>query len=560
MAIGIGAMPWCRHLWMLIVSSSLIGIGGGFLDTGASVLCLELWGRDSGPYMQAMHFTFALGGSVAPLLVQAFIGNTEVPTASPYSSRHVRSITDPFNLTDSSDAFNETLSRVLDAVTPSQFDLITSTQPFNGTETFNATTTTTTLLPLPDLINATTTTTTLLPLPDLINGTTTISPDAALKKPKRPKPNFTDGASLGDSSQYEKIPLTNEQPGGPPLPGSDVAAVTAATSTLNGTTVPTTTAGTINSTLNVSTAVNATATAPTVAVDLTVNTTEPTALTNNFSVGNTAPTESSTSVTTVSTMASTPSTASQTNATEGSQISNTTLSPPAVTTSSSTTSAPTTTPTTVSTTSAATTTISTTTTTTTAEATKATEAPTSPETTTVRSIPDGVMETTAGATKSRGKYRTQLDEMPPPTEPSTTSTTLIPTTSTSGRKNSKPHTSTNGTDDVEGPAVGVPFEKYGVTRMHMLYTAIALIVLHVAFSFLFFLCSTTRHSAVVAAATPADRKGRQLRPKTKILFVALLFMFYLVYVGAEVSYGQFLASFALKCQLKLSTSTANYVT
>ena len=144
MAIGIGAMPWCRHLWMLIVSSSLIGIGGGVLDTGASVLCLELWGRDSGPYMQAMHFTFALGGSVAPLLVQAFIGNTEVPTASPYSSRHVRSITEPFNLTDSSDAFNETLSRVLDAVTPSQFDLITSTQPFNGTETFNATTTTTT--------------------------------------------------------------------------------------------------------------------------------------------------------------------------------------------------------------------------------------------------------------------------------------------------------------------------------------------------------------------------------------------------------------------------------
>ena len=60
MAIGIGAMPWCRHLWLLMVSSSLIGIGGGFLDTGTSTLCLEMWGQGSGPYMQALHFTFAL--------------------------------------------------------------------------------------------------------------------------------------------------------------------------------------------------------------------------------------------------------------------------------------------------------------------------------------------------------------------------------------------------------------------------------------------------------------------------------------------------------------------
>jgi hypothetical protein len=104
-----------------------------------------------------------------------------------------------------------------------KIDIITPTQPFNGTETFNATTTTTTVLPLPDLIN----------------GTTTISPDAALKKPKRPKPSCADGASLSDSSQCVKNPLTNEQPGGPPLPGSDVTAVTAATSTINGKTVST---------------------------------------------------------------------------------------------------------------------------------------------------------------------------------------------------------------------------------------------------------------------------------------------------------------------------------
>jgi FHS family Na+ dependent glucose MFS transporter 1 len=42
--------------------------------------------------------------------------------------------------------------------------------------------------------------------------------------------------------------------------------------------------------------------------------------------------------------------------------------------------------------------------------------------------------------------------------------------------------------------------------------------------------------------------------------VALLFSFYLLYVGAEVVYAQFLTTFGLESQLKLPTSTANYVT
>lgn len=104
-------------------------------------------------------------------------------------------------------------------------------------------------------------------------------------------------------------------------------------------------------------------------------------------------------------------------------------------------------------------------------------------------------------------------------------------------------------------------ERFGVTRMHMLYTVIAIIVLHTAFAFLFFLCSGTRNSAVVTSERhAADRKIRPFRPSAKISFVALMFSFYLMYVGSEVIFAQFLTTFALESPLKLPTSTANYIT
>jgi len=40
------------------------------------VLCLDLWGRNSGPFMQALHFSFGLGAFVAPLLAAPFLEAT----------------------------------------------------------------------------------------------------------------------------------------------------------------------------------------------------------------------------------------------------------------------------------------------------------------------------------------------------------------------------------------------------------------------------------------------------------------------------------------------------
>lgn len=72
-AVFITVTPWCHVLWLLQACMVFLGMTMGFLDTGGNVLCLDLWGRNSGPFMQALHFSFGLGAFVAPLLAAPFL-------------------------------------------------------------------------------------------------------------------------------------------------------------------------------------------------------------------------------------------------------------------------------------------------------------------------------------------------------------------------------------------------------------------------------------------------------------------------------------------------------
>ncbi|GFW71950.1 sodium-dependent glucose transporter 1A [Trichonephila clavipes] len=44
---------------------------------GGNVCCLNIWGKDSGPFYQALHFSFGLGGLVGPLVAAPFVGSYE---------------------------------------------------------------------------------------------------------------------------------------------------------------------------------------------------------------------------------------------------------------------------------------------------------------------------------------------------------------------------------------------------------------------------------------------------------------------------------------------------
>ena len=185
-----------------MASSIIVGVANGFLDTGASTLCLQLWGKDSGPYMQALHFSYAVGGSIAPLLVQAFNVETTTPNNTMSSSRHVRSVTFPLNSNESDDQISTLVSTVTQAV---------SQQPPALSENGFANLT----IPISNSTIATSNSTNILSSNSTLNSTSgiAISPNQTapvIDKPKKPKPVVTNGQALGDSSQFDKIPLKIE--------------------------------------------------------------------------------------------------------------------------------------------------------------------------------------------------------------------------------------------------------------------------------------------------------------------------------------------------------------
>ncbi|NWI64524.1 MFS4B protein, partial [Todus mexicanus] len=75
--VGLYVIPWCRSALLLTVLMSVIGGSMGVLDTGGNVLILNTWGAEAGPHMQALHFSFAAGAFVAPILAKMALGGSE---------------------------------------------------------------------------------------------------------------------------------------------------------------------------------------------------------------------------------------------------------------------------------------------------------------------------------------------------------------------------------------------------------------------------------------------------------------------------------------------------
>ncbi|XP_046405156.1 uncharacterized protein LOC124170478 [Ischnura elegans] len=100
--------PWCKILWLLKGIMVILGIVMGFLDTGCNVLCLDLWGRNSGPFMQALHFSFGLGVFIAPMLSAPFLEVIQFNVSSEVNSSF------PHNIHISESQTEKLLERVFD--------------------------------------------------------------------------------------------------------------------------------------------------------------------------------------------------------------------------------------------------------------------------------------------------------------------------------------------------------------------------------------------------------------------------------------------------------------
>lgn len=106
--IGLYLVPFCKTAVLLTVMMSIFGVSIGIMDTGGNVLILAIWGDKGAPHMQALHFSFALGAFLAPLLAKLALGTTVS------AENHTRADLNHSVINQSSEADSESLFGVPD--------------------------------------------------------------------------------------------------------------------------------------------------------------------------------------------------------------------------------------------------------------------------------------------------------------------------------------------------------------------------------------------------------------------------------------------------------------
>jgi len=67
-------LPHAPSLILMQLISFLFGFSSGIIHTASNVLLMDIWsGRNSSPYMYTLHFMFACGAFVAPLVARPFL-------------------------------------------------------------------------------------------------------------------------------------------------------------------------------------------------------------------------------------------------------------------------------------------------------------------------------------------------------------------------------------------------------------------------------------------------------------------------------------------------------
>ncbi len=70
--LGTILLPIAHNIGSLCAITAFQGFGMGAVDTGANVMIVWMYEDKVGPYMQTLHFAYALGAALGPLLLRAF--------------------------------------------------------------------------------------------------------------------------------------------------------------------------------------------------------------------------------------------------------------------------------------------------------------------------------------------------------------------------------------------------------------------------------------------------------------------------------------------------------
>jgi FHS family Na+ dependent glucose MFS transporter 1 len=66
-------VPYSKSLAVFIIYQLILGLTTSGVDVGGNAWILEMWQEDSNPYMQGMHFSYAIGLVIAPLISEPFL-------------------------------------------------------------------------------------------------------------------------------------------------------------------------------------------------------------------------------------------------------------------------------------------------------------------------------------------------------------------------------------------------------------------------------------------------------------------------------------------------------
>ena len=80
MGLALAFVPWTTSLWAVDTVHTAIGVGLAIFLSAGNIVCLDYWGKRSGPYMQAVHFCLSLGLLTGPFLVDP-LSQTPLPKA-----------------------------------------------------------------------------------------------------------------------------------------------------------------------------------------------------------------------------------------------------------------------------------------------------------------------------------------------------------------------------------------------------------------------------------------------------------------------------------------------
>ena len=60
MGVITAILPHGMYLWAFFVASTINNFATGVLHPSLNVLCLDIWAEDSGPFLNSLHFGFAV--------------------------------------------------------------------------------------------------------------------------------------------------------------------------------------------------------------------------------------------------------------------------------------------------------------------------------------------------------------------------------------------------------------------------------------------------------------------------------------------------------------------